>query len=84
MKMKYSKKYYLSLPYEDKIKKLKELVEKDFTSYMIVAGYYMYSSLEKGGLPPAVINKEFELSVKRKHFWEKQNKKKINEPLQFN
>ena len=76
MKMKYSKKYYLSLPYEDKI--------KDFTSYMIVAGYYMYSSLEKGGLPPAVINKEFELSVKRKHFWEKQNKKKINEPLEFN
>ena len=82
--MKYSKKYYLSLPYDDKIKALKDLVEKDFNSYMIVAGYYMYSSIDKGGLPPAVINKEFELSVKRKHFWAKKENKKLKNTLTIN
>tara|TARA_R100000963_G_C4643605_1_gene107390 strand:+ start:2381 stop:2617 length:237 start_codon:yes stop_codon:yes gene_type:complete len=71
-----NKKHYLSLPYKEKIEKLKELFEKDFAAYIIVSRYYMKATKEEGGLPTSVINKEFELGVLRKHYWMK-NKSKI-------
>ena len=61
MKMKYSKKYYLSLPYKEKINLLQRLVDVgDFNSYSVIADY--------GGIEPSLLNKEFERSMKRKHF----------------
>tara|TARA_R110002167_G_scaffold73711_2_gene206458 strand:+ start:2504 stop:2725 length:222 start_codon:yes stop_codon:yes gene_type:complete len=61
MKMKYNKKYYLSLPYKEKINLLQRLVDVgDFNSYSVIAAY--------GGIEPSLLNKEFERSMKRKHF----------------
>jgi|TARA_R110000737_G_scaffold331949_1_gene348571 hypothetical protein len=70
-----NKKYYLSLPYDDKIKKLKELLDKDFASYIIVSRYYIDSDIDKGGLSASLINTEFELEVKRKHYWNQRKQK---------
>lgn len=61
MKMKYNKKYYLSLPYKEKIRLLQRLVDLgDFNSYYVIADY--------SGIEPYLLNKEFERSIKRKHF----------------
>lgn len=61
MKMKYNKKYYLSLPYKEKISLLQRLVDLgDFNSYYVIADY--------SGIEAYLLNKEFERSIKRKYF----------------
>lgn len=71
------KKRYLSLPYSKKIFTLNKLAEKDFTAYMIVSNYYRYADVENGGLPSNLIDKELELSFKKKYFINKKQNKNI-------
>lgn len=70
MKMKYSKKYYLSLPYADKIHLLQRLVDVgDLNSYSIFACYFR---IEKH-----LLDKELERSLKRKYFLSKKKEKTL-------
>ena len=74
-KMKHSKSYYLSLSYDDKLKALKDSLRIDFGYYLIVSRYYLSVGVEEGGLPTAIIEKEFIKGMKRNHYF----KNNINE-----
>jgi len=74
-KMKHSKRYYLSLSYDDKLKALKDSLRIDFGYYLIVSRYYLSVGVEDGGLPTATIEEEFIKGMKRNHYF----KNNINE-----
>ena len=63
------------MPYEDKLKALKDSLRIDFGYYLIVSGYYLSAEVEEGGLPTAIIEKEFIKGMKRNHYF----KNKIND-----
>ena len=67
--------YYLSLPYREKLKALKDALRIDFSYYLIVARYYLDASIGEGGLPTETIEREFEKGLKRNHYF----KNNINE-----
>tara|TARA_R110002020_G_scaffold43653_4_gene126661 strand:+ start:165 stop:389 length:225 start_codon:yes stop_codon:yes gene_type:complete len=72
---KYSKRYYLSLPYKEKLEVLKNALRIDFSFYLVVCGYYLEASIGEGGLPNNTIEREFEKGLKRNYYF----KKNINE-----
>ena len=67
--IKHSKSYYLSLPYEEKLKTLKDALRIDFAYYLLVSGYYLSVGVSEGGLPPKIVEKEFEKGLKRNHYF---------------
>tara|TARA_R110002051_G_scaffold1515_2_gene8378 strand:- start:1281 stop:1505 length:225 start_codon:yes stop_codon:yes gene_type:complete len=73
--IKHSKSYYLALPYEEKLKTLKDALRIDFTYYLLVSKYYLSVGVEQGGLPTKIVEKEFEKGLKRNHYF----KNNINE-----
>jgi len=73
--IKHSKSYYLSLTYDDKINALKDSLRIDFAYYLIVSKYYLSVGVSEGGLPPKIVEKEFEKGIKRNHYF----KHNINE-----
>ena len=73
--MERSKEYYLSLNLKEKIMLMQKLIEYDFTTYAIVARYYLNSPTEDGGLSPRIINREFERAMRRKHYFNKKRNK---------
>ncbi len=70
-----NKDYYLSLSLKEKIKLMQHLINYDLTTYFIVAKYYLNTPIEDGGVSPKVIDREFRLAMKRKHYYNKKNKK---------
>ena len=75
MTMKHSKGYYLSLPYKEKLKALKDSLRIDFAFYLVVCGYYLDAGVHEGGLPTEIVEREFEKGLKRNHYF----KTNINE-----
>ena len=73
--IKHSKSYYLSLPYNEKLKALKDSLRIDFTFYLLVSRYYLSVGTEEGGLPTSIIEREFIKGMKRNHYF----KNNINE-----
>ena len=72
---KYSKRYYLSLPYKEKLDALKDALRIDFAFYLVVSSYYLGAPIGEGGLPNEIVEREFEKGLKRNHYF----KKNINE-----
>lgn len=70
-----NKEYYLSLPYREKLKALRNAIRIDFQYYLVVASYYLDASIEQGGLPANIVNQEFKKGLKRNHYF----KNNINE-----
>jgi hypothetical protein len=70
-----NREYYLSLPYSEKLKALRDAIKVDFQYYLILASYYLEATIEQGGLPTETIEKEFEKGLKRNHYF----KNNINE-----
>ena len=75
MMIKHSKSYYLSLPYKEKLKALKDSLRLDFNYYLLVSRYYLSVGVSDGGLPPETIEREFFKGMKRNHYF----KNNINE-----
>ena len=71
MNTKPTKEYYLSLPYEEKLKKLRETLNADITSYFVIAKYYLDAPIRLGGLPTNTIHKEFVRTLKQQHYFKK-------------
>jgi hypothetical protein len=71
MIIKNSKSYYLSLPYDEKLKALKDALKTDFSFYLLVSKYYLSVGTEEGGLPTAIIEREFVKGMKRNHYFKK-------------
>ena len=67
--MKHTKKYYLSLPYPEKLKALRTALDINIHLFLIVARYYGEASVENGGLTVRTIDKEFAKGLKRKHYF---------------
>ena len=66
---KYSKAYYLALPYRDKIKALQDALRIDFAYYLVVSSYYLDAGVGDGGLPTEIIEREFTKGMKRNHYF---------------
>ena len=75
MIIKNSKSYYLSLPYNEKLKALRDALRADFTFYLLVSRYYLSVSERDGGLPNEIVEREFVKGMKRNHYF----KNNINE-----
>ena len=73
--MERTREYYLSLPYREKLKALKDALRIDFAFYLMVSSYYLEASIGDGGLPTETIEREFEKGLKRNHYF----KNNINE-----
>tara|TARA_R110002096_G_scaffold301212_1_gene496106 strand:- start:882 stop:1106 length:225 start_codon:yes stop_codon:yes gene_type:complete len=73
--IKHSKSYYLSLPYNERLDTLKDALRIDFAYYLIVSRYYLSVGVEEGGVPPRIVEKEFDRGLKRNHYF----KNNINE-----
>lgn len=73
--IKHSRGYFLSLPYDEKLKALKDALRIDFSYYLLVSSYYLDAGVQDGGLPTEIIEREFEKGMKRNHYF----KKNINE-----
>ena len=70
-----TREHYLSLPYSEKLKALKDALRIDFAFYLMVSSYYLEASIGDGGLPTETIEREFEKGLKRTHYF----KNNINE-----
>jgi len=70
-----TREHYLSLPYSEKLKALKDALRIDFAFYLMVSSYYLEASIGDGGLPTETIEREFEKGLKRNHYF----KNNINE-----
>ena len=73
--MERTREYYLSLPYREKLKALKDALRIDFSYYLVLAKYYLDASVGQGGLPTETIEREFNKGLKRNHYF----KNNINE-----
>ena len=69
--IKHSKSYFLSLPYDKKLKALKDSLRIDFSYYLIVSRYYLNANIEDGGLPNRLIEREFTRGMKRNHYFKR-------------
>ena len=69
-----TKEYYLSLPYEEKLKALREALKVDVMAFMAISKYYLDASIKDGGLPTITIEMEFKKGLKQKYYFSKTNK----------
>ncbi len=69
-----TREYYLKLPYEEKLKALRESLKVDIQTFMAISKYYLDASIEQGGLPTETIDRAFRMGLKQKHYFSKKNK----------
>ena len=69
-----NREYYLTLPYQEKLKALRSAARADVQAFFIIARYYLDSSIEDGGLPSQTITREFKRGLNQKHFINKGKK----------
>jgi hypothetical protein len=74
MDVKDTKEYYLALPYTEKLKALRKALKINIQSYLVIAHYYLEAPIQDGGLLPRTIENEFVKGLKRRHYFNEQDK----------